>query len=175
LVKGFKDKDGNFRPTGSPRKRATRFFTQNPNFERSNPNSSKANELKQNKSNNKIMIHQPAKKGKQNSIFYDGAIAKLKANDGTEFFLEAVGETRFTVDNKDFTNQNIDDAESELGLDDKKLEELQDKGKLELTNNNWFEISSIPSEFESEPFEDYDTAILNLKEIVKEHNRKVIV
>ncbi len=56
MAKGFKDDKGKFRPTASsPRKRATQFFTQNPNLQGSrNPDSKKVDEIK----NKKITMKQ---------------------------------------------------------------------------------------------------------------------
>lgn len=50
MTKGFKDKDKKFHPTESPRKRATKFFTQNPNLEGlKNVSTKQATELKERK------------------------------------------------------------------------------------------------------------------------------
>ena len=83
MAKGFKDKDGKFRPTASsPRKRATQFFTQNPNLEgRGNPDSGKASKLKEQKSEAEL-----GKEARKHFDDWDWKGLKKRVEEETETF-----------------------------------------------------------------------------------------
>jgi len=180
-LKGF-TKDGKFRPTGNKSKSSLKksdirnkgeFKDEFGRPTVFNPADNEYNH-KQRKlemhgiPNVATVIEYPKMKGKDDSVFYDGSIASRKADDGTIFLVDAVGEVDL---------HNLTDETYYIGdLNDKKLYKLQDEGKVELRSNNWFEVTeqSITGELgvESEPLESYDSAISNLDEMVNDHNKE---
>ena len=83
MAKGFKDNKGKFHPTASsPRKRATQFFTQNPNLEgRENPDSGKASKLKEQKSEAEL-----GKEAREHFDDWDWKRLKNRVEEETETF-----------------------------------------------------------------------------------------
>jgi hypothetical protein len=78
---------------------------------------------------------------KTDSIFYDGCdIAEITDDNGTRFIVIASGDIRININDDTYRNNQIDDAETKYKLTDKKLKELEAKGKLTWENNNWFEV-----------------------------------
>ena len=82
--------------------------------------------------------------GKQDSFFYDGEIAtSLKAN-GTKLSLIACGDVRIRInDDEYYKNQQRFEAIETHHLTDKKLQKMEDDGKFEWLNNNWFEVTFV--------------------------------
>lgn len=84
-------------------------------------------------------IFQFKEKGKEDSFFFEGDIARAKKED-KEFLLIATGDIDITIDGKRFRNDRIQGAIEHFKLTDKKLRDLEAKGRLIWGNNNWFEV-----------------------------------
>ena len=132
MAKGFKDDKGKFRPTASsPRKRATQFFTQNPNLEESNPDIEKVRKLQKQKITMKQFIdsgnfledevRRRAEKGsphffdKDTMRFFSSRISELMWKDANRniWFITSEqdkGTTQHTGSVRAFTVRKIDES-----------------------------------------------------------------
>ena len=82
-------------------------------------------------------------KGKADSLFYEGDIAEVIKPNGTRLTLIATGDINIIIGKERYGNWNIQDFIYKHNLDDKKLEDLSSKDKIEWIDNNWFEVIFI--------------------------------
>jgi len=129
-----------------------------------------------------IVINQPKLKGQEDSFFYDGTIASTKAKDGTEFWVSATGDIRIFIGEDEYRNQKgAYEATAEHKLTDKKLKELEGKGKLVWENNNWFSVSwqkagtDYADTYMGDTPSDYDNAVKLLKEVKDRYERTGVI
>ena len=87
-----------------------------------------------------MRIEQKKIKGKTDSFFYDGLIATHKKKNGTELELIATGHITININGERFCDGHIQDAIEQHKLTNRKLRELEKKGKLEWIENNWFDV-----------------------------------
>lgn len=114
-------------------------------------------------------IIQEKKEGKTDSLFYEGDIAEVIKSNGTRLTLIATGDIKIEIEKEYYNNGNIQDFIEKYNLDDKKLEDLNSKNKIEWINNNWFEVifikegnDYVDSEIGVTPY-DYDEGMELLK------------
>lgn len=97
----------------------------------------------------------------KDSFFYEGEIAIIIKSNGTRLSLIATGDIRITIkkgkEEYIYYNNDIEDATKKHKLTDKKLIELENKGRLDWINNNWFEVTWIKK---SNDFFDCDIGIV---------------
>jgi hypothetical protein len=100
------------------------------------------------------IIQEKLSKDKTDSFFYEGTIAEITKPNGTILRLIATGDIRVNINEKQYRNNQVDDAVFENKLTDKRIRELEEKGKLEWSENNWFEVVWQKA---GEDYEDSDT------------------
>lgn len=117
----------------------------------------------------KIEITQAKIKGCEDSFFYEGEVATATKPNGTILSLLACGDIRININEDSYRNGNLDEAIDKYKLTDKKLKQLEAKGKLTWENNNWFEVvwkkrdnDSMDCDIGNVAY-DYDSAIILLK------------
>lgn len=86
------------------------------------------------------IILQDKLKNQTDSFFYEGDIARIVKPNGTILTLIATGDIRVNIKDKQYRNNQINDAISDWDLTDGKLRELEESGELEWCENNWFEV-----------------------------------
>jgi hypothetical protein len=121
-----------------------------------------------------IKIIQKKEKDKTDSIFYDGEIATFEKDNGTILSLIAVGEIDLRIDKDRYRNRQVNEAEREHKLTDKKLYKMLEDGKAEFELNNWFEVNYLKkgcscweSDF-GQVAHNYDDAIQLLKDYIQD-------
>lgn len=81
------------------------------------------------------------------SFFYEGEIAVITKPNGTRLSLIATGDIRITIkkgkEEYVYYNNDVDDATRRHKLTDRRLSQLENKGKLDWVNNNWFEVTWV--------------------------------
>ena len=123
-----------------------------------------------------IKIHQEKIEGSEDSFFYEGEIASFEKENGTTLSLITCGDIKIDIGSSTYKNGQILEAIEEHNLTDKKLKELEDEGKLEWLNNNWFEVTHLRKgskymECDIGNVEHtYDGAIQLLKDYIEDEN-----
>lgn len=74
-------------------------------------------------------------------LFYDtGIVASIKKSNGTKLFLEVAGDVDIRIGDDRWRNDQRFEFIEERKLTDKKLHDLNVKGKIYWELNNWFEV-----------------------------------
>ena len=126
--------------------------------------------------NKKFVIFEDKIPERTDSFFYDGEIA-IAEHKGKEFMLIATGDIKIVLPDEDdiIHNGNKWEKIAEYDLTDRKISKLEEEGKLQWENNNWFEVLYKNTDEDTWDFDidevayDYDNAIELLCDKISMH------
>lgn len=123
-----------------------------------------------------IKITQEKIDGCEDSFFYDGEIAYAEKPNGTKLSLIACGDIKIHLHEDCYKNRQVNEAIEKFQITDELLRKLEDEGKLEWLNNNWFEVTFLKkgAEFwegvDCDVAHTYEEAIQLLKNYIEDDN-----